>query len=90
MQFGSNGMVRLLTVRFTVNELFRINGSVHKFMVQFGYFRFGLAVWFDSWSYMNSPSQINESSKLIVKDAHDSAINNCNTKHEITSYSIHF
>jgi hypothetical protein len=39
--FGSNGLVRLLMVRFTVNKLSRINGSVHKFMVQFGYFRFG-------------------------------------------------
>jgi hypothetical protein len=40
MQFGSNGSVQLLMVRFTVNELSKIIGSVYKFMVQFGYFRF--------------------------------------------------
>jgi hypothetical protein len=49
-------LVRLLMVRFTVNKLSRINGSVHKFMVQFGYFRFGLAVRFSLWFSMNSPS----------------------------------
>jgi hypothetical protein len=41
LQFGSHGLVWLLTVRFTVTELSRIIGSVHKFMVWFGYFRFG-------------------------------------------------
>jgi hypothetical protein len=40
MQFGSNGSVQLLTVRFTVNELYKFIGSVHKFSVRFGYFRF--------------------------------------------------
>jgi hypothetical protein len=41
MQFGSNGSVQLLTVRFTVNELYKFISSVHKFSVQFDYFRFG-------------------------------------------------
>jgi hypothetical protein len=53
--FGSNGLVRLLMVRFTVNKMSKINGSVHKFMVRFGYFHFGSAVRFSLWFSMNSP-----------------------------------
>ena len=55
MQFGSNGSVQLLTVRFTVNQLYKFIGSVHKFSVRFGYFWFGsvrFAVRFGSWFFL--------------------------------------
>jgi hypothetical protein len=36
MWFGSNGSVKLLTVWFTVNELYKFIGSVRLFSVQIG------------------------------------------------------
>jgi hypothetical protein len=54
--FGSNGLVQLLIVWFTVNKLSRINGSVHKFTVRLFSVWFSLTVRFGLWFSMNSPS----------------------------------